>query len=129
MPKKYRFLLYPLLLNSFLLPELKADKPLVSPKLIEILRQYKPEMLQEGIELRPSGEELQQALFEGDTSLIQKIATSKESTNIVQNLAEIEVYQSKGAFQEANKQLKYAIKISFKTKIHRIHYHLLTVYY
>ncbi|ART93430.1 hypothetical protein FBY50_0942 [Zymomonas mobilis] len=116
MPKKYRFLLYPLLLNSFLLPELKADKPLVSPKLIEILRQYKPEMLQEGIELRPSGEELQQALFEGDTSLIQKIATSKESTNIVQNLAEIEVYQSKGAFQEANKQLEICNKNFFQDK-------------
>ncbi|MFT8912273.1 aspartyl protease family protein [Zymomonas mobilis] len=116
MPKKYQFLLYPLLLNSVLLPPLKADKPLVSPKLIEILRQYKPEMLQEGIELRPSGEELQQALFEGDTSLIQKIATSKESTNIVQNFAEIEVYQSKGAFQEANRQLEICNKNFFQDK-------------
>ncbi|TQK77712.1 hypothetical protein FBY53_0347 [Zymomonas mobilis] len=66
---KYNFVILICVIHSFFLPELKADKPLVSPKLIEILRQYKQEMLQEGIELRPSGEELQQALFEGETSL------------------------------------------------------------
>ncbi|WP_252507121.1 hypothetical protein [Zymomonas mobilis] len=44
------------------------------------------------------------------------MATSKESTHIVQNLAKIEVYQSKGAFQEANKQLEICKKNFFQDK-------------
>ncbi|AHB10284.1 hypothetical protein [Zymomonas mobilis] len=114
MPKKYQFLLYPFLLNSVLLPELKADKPLVSPKLIEVLKQYSPKDLKNGIELRPGGDEMQKALWDGDAFYMQKVEHQENRANIVKKFAEIEELRITGNFEEANKQLQICHNTSFQ---------------
>ncbi|MFT8451565.1 MAG: retropepsin-like aspartic protease [Zymomonas mobilis] len=114
MPKKYRFLLYPLLLNSVLLSELKADKPLVSPKLIEILKQQTPETLKNGIEIRPGDEEMQRGVLEGDDLLIDKAANALKGNNLVSQYAKIDKLRVKGDYQNANKLLDICGKTFFQ---------------
>ncbi|MFT8796754.1 hypothetical protein [Zymomonas mobilis] len=114
MPKKYRFLLYPLLLNSVLLPPLKADRPLVSPGLIEALQQKSPESLKEGIEFQPGGDEMQKGLLEGDSLLIDKAANELKGNNLVSQYAEIDKLRVKGDYQNANKLLDICGKTFFQ---------------
>ncbi|MCP9306979.1 retropepsin-like aspartic protease [Zymomonas mobilis] len=114
MPKKYQFLLYPLLLNSVLLPPLKADKPLVSPKLIELLKQKTPEDLKNGIELRSGGNEMRKGLSEGDDLLIDKVAKDLSNSHLVQKYAEINKLRIKGDYQNANKLLDICDKTFFQ---------------
>ncbi|MFT9178955.1 MAG: retropepsin-like aspartic protease [Zymomonas mobilis] len=114
MPKKYRFLLYPLLLNSVLLPPLKADKPLISEKLIEFLRSTTAEEQQNGVELNPGNKRLVDALFEGDSLLIEKIANEPETTNIVKKFTKIEALLVKGNYEEVNRQLAICKKTFFQ---------------
>ncbi|ACV75502.1 MAG: retropepsin-like aspartic protease [Zymomonas mobilis] len=114
MSKKYRFLLYPLLLNSFCLPPLKADKPLVSPKLIELLKQKTPEDLKNGIELRSGGNEMRKGLSEGDDLLIDKVAKDLSNSHLVQKYAEINKFRIKGDYQNANKLLDICDKTFFQ---------------
>ncbi|MCP9306983.1 retropepsin-like aspartic protease [Zymomonas mobilis] len=112
--KKYRSLLYPLLLNSVLLPPLKADKPLVSPKLVEILKQYSPQDLRNGIEFRPGDEEMQRGVLEGDDLLIDKAANALKGNNLVSQYAEIDKFRVKGDYQNANKLLDICGKTFFQ---------------
>ncbi|MCA1956797.1 retropepsin-like aspartic protease [Zymomonas sp.] len=105
MPKKYRFLLYPFFLNALLLPPLEAEKPLISPKLIEFLKQYRPEDLKNGMELRSGGDEMLKGLSEGDDLLIDKVAKDLSDSRSVQKFAEINKLRVKGDYQNANKLL------------------------
>ncbi|AAV88889.1 uncharacterized protein ZMO1_ZMO0265 [Zymomonas mobilis subsp. mobilis ZM4 = ATCC 31821] len=114
MPKKYRFLLYSFLLNSALLPELKAEEPLVSPKLIELLKQKTPEDLKNGIELRSGGNEMRKGLSEGDDLLIDKVAKDLSNSHLVQKYAEINKLRIKGDYQNANKLLDICDKTFFQ---------------
>ncbi|ACV75501.1 MAG: retropepsin-like aspartic protease [Zymomonas mobilis] len=114
MSKKYRFLLYPLLLNSFCLPPLKADKPLISPRLIELLKQQTPETLKNGIEIRLGGDEIQEGVLEGDSLLIDKAINALESNNLASQYAEINKLRIKGDYQSANKLLDICDKTFFQ---------------
>ncbi|MCA1956267.1 retropepsin-like aspartic protease [Zymomonas sp.] len=114
MIKKYRFLLYPLLLNSFLLPELKADKPIVSPKLIELLKQQMPQALKNGIEIRPGNEEMQRGVLEGDDLRIDKAANELKGNNLVSQYAKIDKFRVKGDYQNANQRLDICGKTFFQ---------------
>ncbi|AAV88891.2 uncharacterized protein ZMO1_ZMO0267 [Zymomonas mobilis subsp. mobilis ZM4 = ATCC 31821] len=112
--KKYRSLLYPLLLNSVLLPQLKADKPLISPRLIELLKQQTPETLKNGIEIRPGDEEMQRGVLEGDDLLIDKAANALKGNNLVSQYAKIDKLRVKGDYQNANKLLDICGKTFFQ---------------
>ncbi|MFT8736515.1 MAG: retropepsin-like aspartic protease [Zymomonas mobilis] len=114
MSKKYRLLLYPFLLNSLFLAELKAEKPLISPKLIELLKQKTPKDLKNGIELRSGGNEMRKGLVDGDDLLIDKAAKDLRNSHLVQKYAEINKFRVKGDYQNANKLLDICDKTFFQ---------------
>ncbi|MFT9074940.1 hypothetical protein [Zymomonas mobilis] len=114
MPKKYRFLLYPLLLNSLVLPPLKATKSLPSPRLVDLLKQQSPQALQEGLKLSPGGDESADALFEGNTLRLQRMTGDSRIENFAKKFASIEALRIKGDFEEANKQLSICHKTFFR---------------
>ncbi|MFT8975474.1 MAG: hypothetical protein ABF970_08670, partial [Zymomonas mobilis] len=113
MPKKYQFLLYPLLLNSFLLPPLKATKSLPSSKLVDFLKQQSPQTLKEGLKVAPGGDESTLALYEGDSLHLQKMIDDPNHTSFEKKFINTDLLRTKGDFKEADRQLKICHKTYF----------------
>ncbi|ACV75496.1 MAG: retropepsin-like aspartic protease [Zymomonas mobilis] len=114
MIKKYHFFIYSILFFSIFSAESRADKPLVSPKLIEVLKQYSPKDLKNGIEFEPGGDEMRKGRSEGDPLLIDKAANEREGNNLVKKFAEIDKFRVKGDYQNANKLLDICGKTFFQ---------------
>ncbi|MCP9306984.1 retropepsin-like aspartic protease [Zymomonas mobilis] len=108
MPKKYQFLLYPLLLNSVLLPplKLKAAESLPSSKLVDFLKQQSPQTLKEGLKVAPGGDESTLALYEGDSLHLQKMIDDPKRTSFEKKFINTDLLRTKGDFKEADRQLE-----------------------
>ncbi|MFT8451566.1 MAG: hypothetical protein ABF675_05115 [Zymomonas mobilis] len=113
MPKKYRFFLYPLLLNSFFLPPLKATKSLPSSKLVDFLKQQSPQTLKEGLKVAPGGDESTLALYEGDSLHLQKMIDDPNHTSFEKKFINTDLLRTKGDFKEADRQLEICHKTYF----------------